>query len=212
MSAGQSPVLPPSSGCCSPRPPEPGLARVPQGLPFMTNPCSRAPRSPFTAHPLFPSFPAIPISQIFPASAEVFCRVCQHAGVLGCSLTGAWLGREGRAQGGGFSMGDTAWPGPNPSAALPTPQGCPGPTAAPRGSPKLGTPQKCPAAPCTPCPWQRLEGEPRASGEAAPDPLNFLCRNQGRGAAPCQALHAQAGRAPLNRPLKCTPKARPSCS
>lgn len=76
MSAGQSPVLPPSSGCCSPRPPEPGLARVPQGLPFMTNPCSRAPRSPFTAHPLFPSFPAIPISQIFPASAEVFCRVC----------------------------------------------------------------------------------------------------------------------------------------
>lgn len=127
-----------------------------------------------------------------------------------------WAEREepAPAQGGGFSVGDTAWPGPNPSAALPTPQGCPGPTgapepattAAPRGSPKHWHPTELPCSSLHTLPLGKgWRGIPEPHRGAAPDPPNFLCRNQSWGAAPRQALHAQAGLAPLNRPLNTHP-------
>lgn len=168
-------MLPSPSGCCTPGPTRPGAARAPTGAaPAWQTDALKHPGIPPHVHPPFPSFPAIPTCQTFPASSEVFNgRVSASTmPVLGCLPTDAWLGGEERAS--TSTERRFLSPGIQPGLAEPHgctahTRGCPGPRdahstpcSAPGAPQSTDTPQNCPALPARPAAQPKAAGDPRA--------------------------------------------------
>lgn len=132
----------------------PGTLGVPRGLPLVSQTATLK-HPAFASHfqPLFSSFPAIPVSQIFPISTKAFCtsgepgraapRCRARAGTpafLDARPMAAGPATEERpgTRGRFRCMGQPAWAGRNPAATQPSPQGCPGPTRSPTATDRCG--------------------------------------------------------------------------